>query len=299
MKTASGVKFHRTVTHFSRELCYFYLNRNVEDYMTEAPKSLIDHILASFDDSQKAVKEALAESISTLQGEDLEAAKLMQAALEHSASEQKRFFQNLKIAGEHLTEEKFALILEQKLSHLDLSLSPKDQLAKSLENGLITKLEVNGKSIIRENPEAFQKAYDLLIKDESLPKEVRDKLADVAKTHVEDLKVRNERVAKGISELGWVERAKSGIKASPETIKVAWNESSTMGKVVKGAGAAVSVGAIIDGTRRMVSKDENGERHVGVGGLEVIAGGGGAYLSLFKKVGEAAVKQAASGGVHV
>jgi hypothetical protein len=267
--------------------------------MTEAPKSLIDHILASFDDSQKAVKEALAESISTLQGEDLEAAKLMQAALEHSASEQKRFFQNLKIAGEHLTEEKFALILEQKLSHLDLSLSPKDQLAKSLENGLITKLEVNGKSIIRENPEAFQKAYDLLIKDESLPKEVRDKLADVAKTHVEDLKVRNERVAKGISELGWVERAKSGIKASPETIKVAWNESSTMGKVVKGAGAAVSVGAIIDGTRRMVSKDENGERHVGVGGLEVIAGGGGAYLSLFKKVGEAAVKQAASGGVHV
>lgn len=65
---------------------------------------------------------------------------------------------------------------------------------------------------------------------------------------------------------------------------------------IKGGVAALGGLGMIDGVRRMASKDEGGNRHWVVGGVEFAGGAGAAYWALTKKFAQKAVETAARAG---
>jgi uncharacterized protein (UPF0147 family) len=256
------------------------------------PKKTYEAIVSSLEEAAfKPRLEALKEGLT---GDALAAAESNIKIIEDFRAQVQRMFVGLKPLEESINAQpdEFLKTLEELFHHNGERRTAEEVINYLKNNGILNEITQGGsdKKILKVSQEWIKSKYNMMeqsTQDEGIQKQIKE----AAEKHIGELE--SAATAGTQQAAGWMARVKEDLRHPIENTKASFGGSSLVGKTVKGAGAVVSVGAIIDGTRRAISKDDEGNRHVAVGGLEVAAGAGGLYASLFRKLGEQAAKTAA------
>lgn len=276
--------------------------------MTDAPKSFIEQVIENCERMFETSKADFSKMGEGLIGENLKHFKLFEDSLPHVQEETMKFFKNLAVLGDHVTPEKFNASLKNQFE-VESADKISEAIQKASEAKTLEKIEVNGSTVLRVHPEHIQNQYDVFLKDETIPQELRDKLATAAKAHIDGLKVSNEQLAKGINgaeaaKKTWGERIRAKGSQIGESFQhehilddagkfTGKKDLSLVKKAIKGGGVFLGGVGMIDGGRRALTKDEEGNRHWVVGGVEFAGGAGVGYLALTKQFAAKAAQAAA------
>lgn len=272
--------------------------------MTE-PKSFYDATLEALDKPFKARLEGLR---GNLQGEALAKAEADIKVIEGFRGQLHKLFTNLAPAKDAINgvqENGFSRIAQDVFGPADKPRTAQEIVEHLKKEGLLEEVTQAGKTekALQTSREWLQSQYEAhsgLVNDEG----IKAKLKEASAKHVGELDGEITNLAKAAEvKQGWVE----WLKERPGQIKTSFtHEFDETGKAIEGSelsagkkfgikGGVTAVGALMagDGLRRMASKDENGDRHLLIGGIELGAGTGAAYWALTKKFVQKAAETAA------
>jgi hypothetical protein len=251
--------------------------------MTEAPKNattVIDMYITNIrTDSEKMIQDVAAAKTGASE-EQLKVLNRLEKALPHLRDESVKLFDNLRVAAAHLSSRDLHGIFRSQWAGLSFDAETK---GSRLESALIEKklgitLGEGEKLSLRTKPDSIKALYDKVLGKEGLPQEIKDKLANSAKTHVEELTKGNAEIAKpakGLFEqikLPKKQGEKGFFSEAGRMVKENFGEHAKWTeKVGRGVAGVAGGGLAIKGLSDL-KEDEQGNRHYFKAGAEVAMG---------------------------